>query len=234
MKYRLTIAAMLLLPLMACEDDDDDGTGPETGTASLRIVNAADVADVQARVVGTTAQLVTDLDFREVTQTCVEVPEGEHAIVFGTPSAGDLATAVATFEEDESYTAFFVVSGGFRRAVILPDTVTASTGNNALRFVNGTTSAGDVYVTPPNGAIGPAFLASGNLSMLAATNDVPGYLHRSTDHTQVRLFNSGTTTGTPRADIALTGLPTSRLASVVFTNAGTPAGPTAFLVTPCP
>jgi hypothetical protein len=50
----------------------------------------------------------------------------------------------------------------------------------------------------------------------------------------VRLFDPQTTVGTPRADIALTGLPTSRLMTVVFTDAGLPAGPTAFMVAPCP
>jgi hypothetical protein len=77
-------------------------------------------------------------------------------------------------------------------------------------------------------------LAGGNIGPLATGNDVPAYVHRSTQHTQVRLFDPGVTDGTPRADFALTGLPTSRLATVVFTEAGTPAGPTAFMVTPCP
>ncbi len=65
------------------------------------------------------------------------------------------------------------------------------------------------------------------------TNQIPSYVHRAIEHTQVRLFNTGTTTGTPRADITLAGIPSDRLATVVFTEAGNPAGPTAFIVTPC-
>jgi hypothetical protein len=101
-------------------------------------------------------------------------------------------------------------------------------------LVNATTTAGDIYVIPPTGAAGAGFLAGGNIGSVATTNQVPAYVHRSTQHTQVQLFDPGVTTGTPRADFALTGLPTSRLATVVFTQEGTPAGPTAFMVVPCP
>ena len=64
-------------------------------------------------------------------------------------------------------------------------------------------------------------------------NVVPSYVARSVDHTQVRLFDPGTTVN-PRADITLANLPATRAASVVFVNAGAPAGPTSFMVTPCP
>jgi hypothetical protein len=220
--------AVLTLLVFSTACDDDDPTEPEQQTAQLRIVNAAEIADVQVRRVGTTAPLAQDLDFRGVTQSCVEVPVGEHALVFSEAGV-ELATTAATFEADRRYTAFLVASGAQRRAFIVPDNETAAAGSNALRLVNATSAAGDVYVTPPGTAPTAAFLAAGNASPLATTNLAPGYVNRSTDHTQVRLFNTGTTTN-PRADLALTGLPTSRLASVVFTN-GTPA---AFLVTPCP
>ena len=229
MQQRFTRFALLTLLALAAACDDDDPTEPEQQTAQLRIVNAAEIADVQVRRVGTTAPLAQDLDFRGVTQSCVEVPTGEHAFVFSEADVLELATTAATFEAGRRYTAFLVASDGQRRAFIVSDNETASAGNNALRLMNATSTAGDVYVTPPGTAPAPGFLAAGNAGPLAMSNLAPGYVHRSTDHTQVRLFNTGTTTN-PRADIALTGLPTSRLASVVFTN----AAPTAFLVTPCP
>jgi hypothetical protein len=237
MKYPITrfaLIALLGVAVAACDDDDDDdddGTGPQTQFAQLRVVNATEIADVQARLVGATSPFVQDLDFRGVTQTCAQVPEGERAIIFSATGI-ELATTAATFERGESYTAFLVSSNGVRRAVILPDSVTASTGNNALRFINSTNAAGDVYVTAPGGAVTAGFLAAGNLAPLGQSNALPDYVHRSTAHTQVRLFNTGAVTNA-RSDITLTGLPTSRLATVVFTNAGTPAGPTAFQVTPC-
>ena len=230
--FRFALLALIALPI-ACDDDDDDGpTQPQQQVAQLRIVNAADIADVQVRRVGSTAPLAEDLDFRGVTQSCVEVPAGEQALVFSTGGV-ELDISAATFEADKSYTAFLVAAGSTRRAVIVPDDETASDGNNALRFINATSTAGDVYVTPPGGDPGAAFLVAGNLGPLARDNSLPGYAHRATDHTQVRLFAPGATTGNPRADFALAGLPASRLATVVFTADGFPAGPTAFLVTPC-
>lgn len=228
MQRRFTRFALVALFGLSAACDDDDPTGPEQQTAQLRIVNAAEIADVQVRRVGTTTPLAQDLDFRGVTQTCVEVPAGEHAFVFSAPGQ-EIATTAATFEPDGRYTAFLVASGGAQRAFIGSDNETASAGNNALRIVNATSAPGDVYVTAPSTAPAPQFLAHGNTPPLATTNLVPAYVHRSTAHTQVRLFNTGATTN-PRADIALTGLAANRLVSVVFTN----TAPTAFLVTPCP
>jgi hypothetical protein len=233
MKFALTriLVAFLALSATACDEDDDDGTGIENQFAHLRVVNAADIADVSVRFAGAANPFVQDLDFREVTTTCYQVPPLPRTLTF---SAGaDLATTSFTFVAGESYTAFLVSSNGVHRALVLPDTTTASAGNNALRFINGTTAPGDVYVTPTGGALSAAFLAAGNMGVLAQSNALPSYVHRSTQHTQVRLFNTGTTAA-PRADIELSGLAPGMAATVVFVNAGTPAGPTAFLVTPCP
>lgn len=229
MQYRSSRLALILLvafTAISC-DDDADPIGPSTQTATLRIVNAADIPDVQVRRVGTTAPLVTDLDFRDVTATCVDVPVGEHALVF-TSTGVELATTAFTFEADKHYTAFLVAHGPTRRALVLPDDEAASAGNNALRFINATDADGDVYVTPPGGAVDAGFRAIGNMGILATSNFLPAYVHRATQHTQVRLFDPGATTS-PRADFALAGLPTSRLATIVFTT----TDPTAFLVTPC-
>lgn len=230
LQHRLTRFTLLLLLACVsagCDADSDDGIGPEDGVARLRIVNAADIPNVDARLVGTTAPLATNLDFREFTQICVEVPAGERALVFSQQGL-ELDVAAARFEEDESYTAFLVASGLRTRAVIVPDTAVASANNNALRFINATTEAGDVYVTPQGTAPSAPFLVIGNSGPLALSNELPSYLHRSVDHTQVRLFNVGVTTGSPRANFTLSGLPVTRLGTVVFTEGQT------VLVTPCP
>src|SRR5687767_8802960 len=102
---RLTLLAFLALSATACEDEDD-GTGIENQFAHLRVVNAADIADVSVRFNGATNPFVQDLDFREVTTTCFQVPPLPRTLVF---SAGaELATTSATFEAGESYTAFLV------------------------------------------------------------------------------------------------------------------------------
>ena len=223
----------LLAVAVACNDEDEPAGPPQQNVAQLRIVNAADFPDVQVRRTGSATPLAQDLDFRQSTSTCVTVPLGEQALIFSSGGT-ELRIAAGTFEANESYTAILVGSGATVRAVVLPDTVTAAAGSNALRFINATSAAGDVYVTPPGGAVGAGFLATGNMGVLATSNSRPDYVNRSTEHTQVRLFDPQTTTGTPRADIALTGLTATRLATVVFTDAGSPAGPTAFLVAPCP
>jgi hypothetical protein len=227
------IARFALISLVAVVAACDDVvTGPFSLPAHVRIVNAADIADVRVRLVGRSNFLAEDLDFREQTTTCVEVPIGEQAFVF-TSGDVELTTAVGMLGAGQRYTVFLTAAGATRRAVVTSDDATAVAGNNMLRFVNGTSAAGDVYVTPPGTAPAAQFLAHGNMGVLATSNLVPGYVARSVDHTQARLFDPGATTN-PRADIALTNLPATRLASVVFVNAGTPAGPTAFIVTPCP
>jgi hypothetical protein len=231
MSYRN--ARFALIPLVAVVAACGDSiTDPFALPAHVRIVNAADIADVRVRLVGRSTFLAEDLDFREQTTTCVEIPPGEHAFVF-TSGDVELTTAVGTLGSGQRYTAFLTAAGPTRRAVVTSDNATAPTGLNLLRFVNATSTGGDVYVTPPGTAPAAQFLAHGNLGPVATSNLVPDHVARSVDHTQARLFDAGTTTN-PRADIALTNLPASRLGSVVFVSAGTPAGPTAFLVTPCP
>lgn len=227
---RLALLALLSISATACEDEDD-GVIIEDSFAQVRVVNAADIANVDVFMAGAATPFVQNLDFRGVTTACALVPPGPRSLVFRVGGT-DLATATATFEAGASYTALLVASGTTRRALVVADTAIASTGNNALRFINATATAGDVYVTPPGGAVGASFLAFGNASPLALSNLNPDFMHRSTEHTQVRFFDTGTIT-TPRADLTLSGLPTSRLGTVVFTDAGTPAGATAFLVTPC-
>ena len=229
---KFALLALFALSTSAC-DDDDDPVQPVPETALVRIVNAADIADVEVQIAGTTTPLAQNLDFRGVTQTCVEVPAGNRTLVFSS-SGVELGTVAFDFEDDERYTAFLAHSGPTRRAFVLADDEVASANNNALRLVNATTTDADIYVIPPGGAAGAGFLAGGNIGPVATGNSMPAYVHRSTQHTQVQLFDPGVTTGTPRADFALTGLPASRLATVVFTEEGTPAGPTAFMVTPCP
>ena len=226
---RILLASLLAASLAGC---DDDPTTPHD-VAKVRIVNAAPgTSAVDVMLVGTATPVAT-LNFRGVTETCVEVPAGgaQQGLTFRAAGT-DLATAVFTPLKGERYTVVLTASGATRRAVALSDNESAVAGDNAIRLVNATAAPGDVYVTPPGAASGPSTLVAGNLGVLATSNDVPAYYARPTTDTEVRLFDVGTTTN-PRADITLTALPASRMATVVFTEPGTPAGPTAFVVTPC-
>lgn len=226
--HRVTRFATILLltALVAC---DDDPTEPTRDPARLRIVNASEVPDIVVRRIGSETILAQDWDAYEATATCVEIPAGEHALVF-TESGVDLALAAADFEAGRPYIAVIDVAGTRWRAAILSDDEQASAANNALRFINATATSGDVYVTPPGTAPSPGFLAIGNGSPFALTNADPSYVHRSTEHTQIRLYDPGVTTGTPRVELTLSSVPPSRLATVVLTDPGA----SSFVAAPCP
>jgi hypothetical protein len=227
---RVMLLCLVAASMAACDDDPT----PPHNVAKLRIVNAAaGTSSVEVLASSTTTPLVQSLGFRGVTQTCVEVPATGSQQLLTFREGGTTLTAT-TFNPlpGRKYSAFLTAAGTTRRAVVLPDTETAVADNNAIRLVNATSAPGDVYATQPGAAPGLSTLVAGNLGVLAMSNAEPAYYSRPITDTQVRLFDVGTTTN-PRADIALTGLPASRTATVVFTDAGTPAGPTAFIVTPC-
>ena len=76
------------------------------------------------------------------------------------------------FLPGQNYT---VVYYGTNNVVVYPETFTApSTGNAALRFVNATGSAGDLYLTTPTGTISgtPTVLnfAAGSISGFNSTS----------------------------------------------------------------
>ena len=87
-----------------------------------------------------------------------------------------------------------------------------------------------MHATPPNGALGTPTVA--NLPVIGS-GTTPAFITLPKANTQIRLFDPGVTTGTPRANITLTGLPANRVTSVVFLDAGTPAGATAVRIDPC-
>lgn len=227
------IAAALILPLVGC--DDDDPMQPQPDPAMVRIVNAAEgTTNIEVEHTGSGSAVAT-LDFRETTTTCVQVPAGTRTFTFESGDV-DIASVTAELEEGDRYLLVLASpgAGDERRAVIASDEHVVGAGNNGLRLVNATATAGDVYVTTPTGTPGAAFRVSGNLGPLALGNFQFGdLLQRATEHTRVRLFDVDATTEA-RADVTLTGLPGSRIATVVFTDDGAEAEDRAFLVFPCP
>ena len=229
---RSLLLALLAASIAACGDDDDTGANPSPSVARLRLVNAAaGTSSVDMLLSGSDTPLAT-LDFGQSNLTCVEVPAGTAQTLTFRSGSTTLATVTATFGKDERWTVFLTAAGETRRAVAVADEETAALATNGLRFVNATSSSGDVYATTPGGAPDPSTLARGNLSPTAASDDPLTYNFRPVGDTRVRLFDVGTTTGTPRADITLEGLPSSRLATVVFTEGATPET-SAFVVFPC-
>jgi Domain of unknown function (DUF4397) len=228
MQYRLTSLALCMvgLALLACDDDDDPPTEPPQ-TRSIRVVNASTGTTGTVDVFAGTQSIHTGLALRG--SACINVPVGAQTISFR-QGATTLATAPAfTFSQGSGATAVLFGAGTTRSAAVFSDVVTDPSANNmALRFINASGAAGDVHVTTPTGTLGTASPAN------LAVNTASSFSTFPTANTRVRLFNVGTTAGNPRADLTVSGLPTNRVSTVVFVDAGTPAGAPAFQANPCP
>lgn len=222
------LAASLIVAVAAC--DDDDPVAPPQN-AQVRIVNASPGTASLDVLRGTTV-IASNIAFRTGSAACIAVPVGAQTLTFrATGTTTTVATLNTNFTANQNITvALFGTTAG-RTAVAFTDVVTApATGNAAIRFINASATAGDVYVTTPSGMVGSTSLAQGNLGPNAATT--AGFATFPTANSRIRLFNVGTTT-TTRADINPISLPANRLTTVFFTDVGTPAGPTSFTVQPC-
>jgi hypothetical protein len=182
---------------------------------------------------GESSTPIATLSYRAAS-SCVEVPTGSQTLIFRVGN-DTLTTADFNFEANEDYTVVIAddLPGTGQIAAVFSDDVAPTAANNALRFINATATAGDIHVFVPGGT---TQLASGNLSPFGLYTD-PGtghaFLHRATDQTSVALYDVGETTD-PRAELSLTGvLPTSRVATIVFFDPGTPAGATSLVAGRC-
>lgn len=203
-------------------------------TASVRIVNAAPgIQNVTVTRNGVTAPLAQNLNYGSSTQACVTLPVGAaHTLTFSSGGA-ELASVVVDPVPSGKYTVFLTSSGTTRRALVVSDVTTAVAGSNGLRFLNASSGPGDVYVTAAGGELVATNRVHDNIGVTALGNTEPAYVAADTTRKQVRFYDVGATTGTPRAELSLFGLPASRLASVVLTDQAS-AGPSASFITyPC-
>jgi hypothetical protein len=230
MKHQLSrlVLALTALISIACGDD------PPTGTqefAHVRVINASPTT--ATATVSADGQNLGTVAFRSASATCVGVPVGSRTVTFASGGANVATTPAFNFQADQGATVVLFGTGNTRTATVFADNFSAAaTGMNQLRFINAQATGGDIFVTTPTGAVTgtpSAAVAAGQ----ASTGGSAGFLPFATANTRVRLFNTGATTA-PRADLTLGSLPPSRTQSVVFVEAGTPAGATAFAVDPCP
>ena len=232
--YRLCLLSMIVLTT-ACNSEQPTTPGtPQLETARLRIVNAAPgVQGVEVVRTGVATPLAQNLNYGSFTQSCITLPANiAHTLAFRSGGT-EVATATFTPVPDGRYSAFLTSAGTTRRAFIVADDDVVPAGNNGLRFINVSSAAGDVHVTTPGGAVTASTRAFGNIGRTAMGNAEPDYIMADTSRKQVRLFDVDATTGTPRADVALSGLPASRLVSVVLADVAS-AGPSAsFVAFPC-
>lgn len=226
MQYRHTALVLAaLVTIAACDDDDDDGPTGNQGQATVRVVNASSANATVSLNNGNTT-LAPTVAFGTA-GACVNVPAGSQTLTFRTGTTNVAATAATTFAANTKYTVVLSGSGATATATVLPDAFTApAAGNNAVRFVNATGTAGDVFLTTADGAVTGA-PTSGNLAAGAFTT----FASHANTNVRARLFDVGTT-ATPRADVTITGI-TNGPATVVFTPAATVGGATGFVVQPC-
>jgi hypothetical protein len=233
--HRYTTIALAALALAACGDDDDT-VSPATQPAHVRVVNASAATSSANVYVGTnTTALGTAVATGAGSGSCVDVAAGSQTLNFRQAGGtSTVATAPAfSFTAGQNYTAILTGSTtANRNAFVLSDNgaTAPATGQNAIRFVNATGAAADIYVTTPGAALGTASQTAlaNNASTSGGTG---GFSTYPTGNVQVRAFTAGTTTGTPTVTYTIPSLTGNRIATIVLT--GGAAGSQAFVVTPC-
>ena len=242
MTYRsisgLAVALTTLAFAAACSDNNDNGTNPTPQTAHVRVVNLLSSA-TNAGLFANGTQVGSNVAFGSAGASCVNVPVGQGLSFRSAGSSTDLTTGSNTaLAANQNYTVVLYGTSTAPHMAILSDAnITApSAGNNALRIFNGTATAGDVFVTAPNGATtGTASVA--NLGAGQSTTGTSMFGSYPTANTQIRLYNTGTSSGTPRVNTTFssTNLSSSRVGTAFLTESNMTGGTTnASVVTaPC-
>ena len=221
------LPALLLAAATACDDDNVVEPGK---FATVRVVNVTGVDTLGLVREGLTVPAVW-ARFR-TTSDCIVVPAGQQTLRFRQIRAtADLTTIEENLEQGGRYTIVVSGTGATKTTTVLLDEPTAfdTATSNLVRFINATASPGDVYANPPGAAVGTPVVD--NLPVFTATT-APTWVTLPRANTQIRLFDDGVTTGTPRATLTL-AVPATRVTTIVFMDAGTPAGATSVRVDRC-
>ena len=224
MMYRITVAiaaTTALAALAACNNDDNTTNPPTPQTARVRVINL-DTASANAGLFANGTAIGNNVGFGTAATSCIDVPVGQTLSFRNSGSTTDLATnANAGLTAGQNYTIVLYRSGTTAHSAILSDDgVTApGTGNNALRFFNATGTPGDIYVTSSGGTISGT-PSSANLAAGTATTGTNAFMTFPTANTQIRMFNAGTSTGTPRVNTTFTSnnLSASRIGTAILTE----------------
>jgi hypothetical protein len=236
MKYRcLTpILAIGSLALGACNDDTSTAPTP-TQTARVRVVNLNPTA-TSAGLFANGNAVGGNVNFGSAATTCVDVPIGQSLSFRSAGSSTNLTTITTpNLTANNQYTVVLFGSGASAQSAVLNDNsiTNPAAGNNAIRIFNGTGTAGDVWVTAPGGALTGTASAAG----LGAGAGTASFGSFATGNSQVRLFNTGVTTGTPRVTTTINSanLSTNRVGTVFLTESNLAGGTTnaSFNAAPC-
>ena len=242
----MQLTRLLLLPLaaaaiVACDDGDIVRPASPQGFATLQIVNAVlSVDTIGLHLDGGQYPIqfarARNTSGSTAANACVNFPAGQYTVaVHRLRENTPLATTQYEFEGGERYTLVFSGPAASPSITVLEDNFTPpDTSQNILvRFINASSTAGDVYATAANASlVGVQPTVAGLAPVSGPTADLPWTTIPRTN-TQVRFFNTGVSSGTPRATLNLTGLPANRVTNVVFFDPPPPAGVTALRFNAC-
>ena len=206
-----------------------DATNPNE-IANVRIVNAsASTGPITATNENRTVQAGVAFQTPAGAGGCGTMEEGndEQLNFTLTSTNAGLASTKQNVTAKQNYTAVFFGPnnvGFFQESFNTP-----ASGNNSIRFINATGSAGDIYLSTP-GAILPG--TSPTVSNLAA-GQASSSAQFSNGRTEIRMFNVGQNTGVPRVDFTIAGLPNNTGTIVLTTPPAGQTSPTAFVVGSC-
>jgi hypothetical protein len=218
----LSLAALGALALTAaCGNNDNNTTAPQPQVAHVRIVNL-DPSSSTAGLYSNGTLFGSNVGFGAAAASCIDVPVGQSLSFRAGGSGTDIgANATPGFVAGQNYTVVLYRSGSTAQSAVLSDNnITApGTGQNALRFFNATGTAGDIYVTSNGATISGTPSASG-LGAGASTTGTGMWTAYPSTSTQIRMFNTGTTTGTPRVNTSFTSanLSSSRAGTAFLTE----------------
>lgn len=220
--YGALAALASLATLVACGGSDATKPGE---SANVRIVNVSPtIGAITANAEGRTVQSGVTFQASSQTGGCGTVEKGgdEEISFVNAGTSNGLGSIKYNFVAQQSYTVLFYNTND---AVVYPESFSLPTsGNNALRFINATAAAGDIYVTAGNvtnvsGAPTIANLASRAASGSTATLPGGTFAQYPTSNTRVRVFAPGTQTN-PRLDFTVFGIPANGVATVILTLPG--------------
>lgn len=241
------LAALSFLSVLAACGSDKNTTAPNAGTALVRIVNASSTTTGLNAISGTTS-LSSALNFQNTNAagSCTSIPAGSQTINFTSGSSTTNIGSVSNynFQAGQRYT---VVYFGNNNVQVYPESFTApTTGNYAVRFINATSNAGNIFVTAPGASISSS--ATPNVSGLSGSgaSSVSGYNATTatggtftsypTGNNFVRMYGTSAnpSTATPSGSYTISNMSTTGAQTVIFTPANTAnSNATAFQVNSC-
>ena len=217
----LCILSLTALAFAAACSSKDNTTAPTPQTARVRVVNL-DPSSANAGLYANGNLVGSNVGFGAAAQSCIDVPIGQSLSFRAAGSSTDIgANTNAGLQAGQNYTIVLYRQGTTAQSAVLNDNTitTPGTGNNSLRFFNASGTAGDIFVTAP-GATVSGTPSSSNLGAYSSTSGTNMWTSYPTANTQIRMYNVGTTTGTPRVNtnFTSTNLSASRVGTAFLTE----------------